>query len=100
MVGGTFQKSMKLGIFYFSHDLIVDWLNALKPGAVNEEELTFIQLLLHSFKTDPKERPYARDLAEQIQAICKQRPYTYIGCCVLDDTVNDSSTLDGDANPA
>ena len=39
----------------------------------------------------PEERPYARYLAE---AICKQRPYKYIGeCCVLNDTVNTSSTL-------
>ena len=72
----------------------MDWLNVLKPGPVNEEELAFIQLFLDSFKTDPEERSYARDLAKQIQAICEQRSYKYIGeCCVLDDTVNTSSTL-------
>ena len=52
-------------------------------------------LLLDSFKRDPEERPYALDLAEQIQAICKQRPRKYIGeCCVLDDIVNISSNLE------
>lgn len=90
----AFHRLMKLRVFFYNYDLVVDWLNALKPGAVNEEELAFIQLLLDSFKTDPEERPYARYLAEQIQAICKQRPHKYIGeCCVLDDTVNTSSTV-------
>ena len=52
-------------------------------------------LLLDSFKRDPEERPYALDLAEQIQDICKQRPRKYIGeCCVLDDIVNISSNLE------
>jgi len=72
----------------------VDWLNSLKPAAADEDELTFIQLLLDSFKTNPEERPYARGLAEQIQVIGEQRPHKYIGkCCVVDDTVNDSWIL-------
>jgi serine/threonine protein kinase len=92
----TFHRSMKLGhaSYYSSHSLIVDWLNSLKPAAADEDELTFIQLLLDSFKTNPEKRPYARGLAEQIQAIGEQRPHKYIGkCCVVDDTVNDSSIL-------
>jgi serine/threonine protein kinase len=90
---GTFRKSME-PIYFYDYDLVVGWLNTLKPGAVDEEELAFVQLLLDSFKKDPEERPYALDLAEQIQAICKQRPYKYIGeCCILDDTVNISSNL-------
>ncbi|KAF4630622.1 hypothetical protein G7Y89_g7517 [Cudoniella acicularis] len=91
---GTFRKS--IGPIYFcGYDFVVGWLNTLKPGAVDEEELAFVQLLLDSFKRDPEERPYALHLAKQIQAICKQRPYKYIGeCCVLDDTVNISSNLE------
>ena len=90
----TFQKSMKLGVYFYNYDSVVGWLNALKPGAVNEEELALIRLLLDSFKTDPEERPYARNLAEHIQAICKQLPYKYIGeCCVPNDTINTSSTI-------
>jgi serine/threonine protein kinase len=91
----TFHKSIRGRLYFHSYDFVVDWLNALKPGAVDEEELAFVQLLLDSFKTNPEERPYALDLVEQIQAICKQRPYKYIGeCCVLDDTVNISSNLE------
>jgi serine/threonine protein kinase len=90
----TFQKSIRLGIYFYKYDFVANWLNSLKPGAVDEEELAFVQLLLDSFKRDAEERPYALDLVEQIQAICKQRPYKYIGeCCVLDDTVNISSNL-------
>jgi serine/threonine protein kinase len=90
----TFHTSLELAVFFSSYDSVVEWLNALKPGAVNEEEFAFIQLLLDSFKTKPEERPYARDLAEKIQVICKQRPYKYIGeCCVPNNTVNTSSTL-------
>jgi serine/threonine protein kinase len=90
---GTFRKS-KEPIYFYDYDLIVGWLNTLKPGVVDGEELAFVQLLLDSFKKNPEERPYALDLAEQIHAICKQRPYKYIGeCCVLDDTVNVSSNL-------
>jgi serine/threonine protein kinase len=90
-----FHKSVGGGIYYYDYDSVVVWLNALKLDAVDEEELAFVQLLLDSFKKDPQERPYALDLAEQIQAICKQRPYKYIGeCCVLDDTVNISSNLE------
>ena len=74
-------------------------LNSLKPTAVNEE-LEFVQLLLDSFREDPKERPYARDLAKRIQAICKQRPYKYVGeCCILDAAVSDSSTLKHAVDP-
>jgi len=92
----TFHRSMSLGhsSYYAGHSLIVDWLNSLNPAAADEDELAFIQLLLDSFKTNPEERPYARGLAEQIQAIGEQRPHKYIGkCCVVDDTVNDSSIL-------
>jgi serine/threonine protein kinase len=94
----TFHKSMKLGgycgSYYSRHSFIVDWLNSLKPSAADEDELTFIQLLLDSFKTNPDERPYARGLAEQIQAIGEQRPHKYIGkCCAVDDTSNDFSIL-------
>jgi hypothetical protein len=85
---------VKEGLYFYNYDSVVDWLNGLKLGAVNEDELAFIQLLLDSFKKDAKERPYAGDLAKQIQAICKQQPYKYIGeCCVLNNTVNTSSTL-------
>jgi hypothetical protein len=94
--GATFHRSMRLGhsAYYSSHSLIVDWLNSLKPAAVDEDELTFIQLLLDSFKTNPKERLYARGLAEKIQAIGGQRPRKYIGkCCAVDATVDDSSIL-------
>ena len=91
----AFHKSVGGRIYFHSYDSVVVWLNALKPHAVDEEELAFVQLLLDSFKRDPEERPYALDLAERIQAICKQRPHKYIGeCCVLDDTVNISSNLE------
>jgi hypothetical protein len=84
----------KLMIFFYSHDLIMEWLNTLKPCAVDKEKLTFIQLLLDSFKTDQKKRPYTCDLAKKIQAIYKQRPYQYIGeCCAVDETANTSSNL-------
>jgi len=88
-----FHTSLELVVYFSSYGSVVEWLDALKLGVVNEEELALIQLLLNSFKTNPEERPYARHLAEQIQAICKQRPYKYIGeCCVLNDTVNTSPT--------
>jgi serine/threonine protein kinase len=56
----TFHMSLELVAYFYSYDSVVGWLNSLKPGAANEEELAFIQLLLDSFKTDPEERPYAR----------------------------------------
>jgi serine/threonine protein kinase len=91
----AFHKSVGGRIYFHRYDSVVAWLNSLKPHAVDEEELAFVQLLLDSFKRDPEERPYALDLAEQIQAICKQRPHKYIGeCCVLDDIVNISSNLE------
>ena len=92
----TFHKSMTLDYthYYSSHSLIVDWLNSMKLAAADEDELTFIQLLLDSFKTNPEERPYARGLAEQIQAIGEQVPHKYMGkCCVVDDSVDESSIL-------
>jgi serine/threonine protein kinase len=92
---GTFHKSVGGRTYFYNYDSVVVWLNALNPDAVDEEELAFVQLLLNSFKRDPEERPYALDLAERIQAICKQRPYKYIGeCCVLDDTVNICSNIE------
>src|SRR5438874_843987 len=94
----AFHTSMNLGgycgSYYARHSFIVDWLNSLKPSAADPDELTFIQLLLDSFKTNPEERPYARGLAEQLQAIGEQRPHKYIGkCCAVDDTSNDSPIL-------
>ena len=90
----TFHKSMKLSgyckSYYSRHTFVVDWLNSLKPSAADEDELTFIQLLLDSFEVNPDKRPYARGLAEQIQAIGEQCPHKYIGkCCAVDDTSND-----------
>jgi serine/threonine protein kinase len=92
----TFHKSKRLGhtSYYSIHSSIVDWLNSMKPAAADEDELTFIQLLVDSFKTKPEERPYVRGLAEQIRAIGEQGRHKYVGkCCVGDDTVNDSSIL-------
>jgi serine/threonine protein kinase len=94
MKRSKFHWSIKLARYYWNHNSVVDWLDSLKSAAADQDELAFIQLLLDSFKTDPVERPYARGLAEQIQAICEQRPYKYIGeCCVLNNTVNGSSIL-------
>lgn len=88
----TFLKSMKEAVYYYNHDMVVGWLNSLKPGAVDEEELAFIQLLLDSFKINPEERSYARDLVDKIQGICKQWPYKYIGeCCARDSAFHASS---------
>lgn len=83
------------GVYYLRHSRVVNWLNSLKPSAANEDELTLIQLLIDSFKKNQDERPYARSLAEQIQAIGNQRPHEYIGkCCATDDISIDSSILD------
>jgi serine/threonine protein kinase len=96
----TFHTSLELVAYFHSYDSVVGWLNSLKPGAANEEELAFIQLLLDSFKRDPEERPYARRLTEQIQAIRTQRPYKYIReCCCPNDTSAVDATSSTLPNP-
>lgn len=95
MDSNTFHELMGGREYIFNYKFVVNWLNSLKPEVVDEEEAALVQLLLDSFKMAPEERPYAHNLAKQIQAICKQHPYKYIGeCCVLDDTVNSSLCLD------
>jgi len=35
----TFHTLLELVVYFSSYDSVVEWLDALKPGTVNEEEL-------------------------------------------------------------
>jgi serine/threonine protein kinase len=77
-----FQKQHKLGCFYYSYDLVVEWLKTVPLASKDDEERALATVLLDSFKKDEDDRPYAQQLVDKIREIQSSQPYKYIGeCC-------------------